>query len=70
MDGKPEIVLDNKKLLSENSEDLIPFLQSIEKAYGVPLAVVIFSRRSVKTFSEMKMISSENGCANIPYGSY
>jgi len=40
LDGITEIVLDNKKLLTENSEDLIPFLEGIKKAYGVPLAVV------------------------------
>ena len=40
LDGITEIVLDNKKLPSENAADLIPFLQSIKKAYGVPLAVV------------------------------
>ena len=40
LDGITEIVLDNKKLLSENAEDLIPFLKSTKKAYGVPLAVV------------------------------
>ncbi len=40
LDGITEIVLDNRKLPSENAEDLIPFLQSIKKSYGVPLAVV------------------------------
>ena len=40
LDGITEIVLDNVKLPSENSEDLIPFLERIKKAYGVPLAVV------------------------------
>ena len=40
LDGITEIVLDNSKLPTENAEDLIPFLQSIKKAYGVPLAVV------------------------------
>ena len=40
LDGITEIVLDNRKLPSKNAEDLIPFLQSIKKAYGVPLAVV------------------------------
>ncbi len=40
LDGITQIVLDNKKLPSENSEDLIPFLEGIKKAYGVPLAVV------------------------------
>jgi len=40
LDGITEIVLDNRKLPSENAEDLIPFLQSIKRAYGVPLAVV------------------------------
>ncbi len=33
-------MLDNKKLPSENSEELIPFLEGIKKTYGVPLAVV------------------------------
>ena len=40
LDGITEIVLDNKKLPSENSEELIPFLEGIKKAYGVPLAIV------------------------------
>lgn len=40
LDGITEIVLDNRKLPSENAEGLIPLLQSIKKAYGVPLAVV------------------------------
>ena len=40
LDGISEIVLDNRKLTSENSEDLIAFLQSIKKAYGAPLAIV------------------------------
>ena len=40
LDGITEIVLDNIKLPSENSDDLIPFLERIKKAYGVPLAVV------------------------------
>lgn len=40
LDGITEIVLDNRKLPSENAEDLIPFLQGIKTAYGVPLAVV------------------------------
>lgn len=32
--------MDNEKLPSENAEQLIPFLQGIKRAYGVPLAVV------------------------------
>ncbi len=40
LDGITEIVLDNIKLESENSDDLIPFLERIKKAYGVPVAVV------------------------------
>lgn len=40
LDGITGIVLDNTKMPSENSEDLIPFLGGIKKAYGVPLAVV------------------------------
>jgi len=40
LDGISEIVLGNTKLPSENSDDLIPFLERIKKAYGVPLAVV------------------------------
>lgn len=40
LDGISEIVLGNAKLPSENSDDLIPFLEGIKKAYGVPLAVV------------------------------
>ncbi|KKK86152.1 hypothetical protein LCGC14_2766100, partial [marine sediment metagenome] len=40
LDGITEIVLDNRKLPSESAEELIPFLESIKKSYGVPLAVV------------------------------
>jgi len=40
LDGITEIVLDNIKLPSENAGDLIPFLEAIKKAYGVPVAVV------------------------------
>jgi len=40
LDGITEIVLDNRKLPSESAEELIPFLESIKKAYGAPLAVV------------------------------
>lgn len=40
LDGITKIVLGNAKLPSENSDDLIPFLERIKKAYGVPLAVV------------------------------
>ena len=40
LDGITKIVLDNKKVSSENTEELIPFLECIKRAYGVPLAVV------------------------------
>jgi len=40
IDGITEIVLENVKLPSENAADLIPFLEKIKKAYGVPVAVV------------------------------
>jgi len=40
LDGITEIVLENIKLPSENADDLIPFLENIKKAYGVPVAVV------------------------------
>jgi len=40
LDGITKIVLDNRKLLSENAEELIPFLSGIKESYGVPLAVV------------------------------
>ena len=40
LDGISKIVLGNAKLPSENSDDLIPFLERIKKAYGVPMAVV------------------------------
>jgi len=40
LDGITEIVLDNEKVPSENAGQLIPFLQNIKRAYGVPLAVV------------------------------
>jgi len=40
LDGITRIVLDNRKVSSENSEDLIPFLECIKGTYGSPLAVV------------------------------
>jgi hypothetical protein len=40
LDGITEIVLDNSKMSAENAEMLIPFLQNVKMAYGIPLAVV------------------------------
>jgi hypothetical protein len=40
LDGISEVVLDNVKMPSESSEQLIPFLKEIKKTYGNPLAVV------------------------------
>jgi len=40
LDGITEIVLDNTKVPSENTNDLVVFLKSIKKAYGEPVAVV------------------------------
>jgi hypothetical protein len=40
LDGITEIVLENMKIPTENSAQIIPFLQSIKKAYGAPLAAV------------------------------
>jgi hypothetical protein len=40
LDGITEIVLENMKIPTENSEQIIPFLKSIKKAYGEPLAAV------------------------------
>lgn len=40
LDGITEIVLDNAKLPTENADDLIPFLQKVEKDYGEPVAAV------------------------------
>ena len=40
IDGITEIVLENVKVPSENAADLIPFLEKIKKAYGMPVAVV------------------------------
>jgi hypothetical protein len=40
LDGISEVVLDNVKMPSESSEQLIPFLTEIKKTYGDPLAVV------------------------------
>jgi hypothetical protein len=40
LDGMSEIVLENRKLASENAEDLEPFLQGIRSQYGDPVAVV------------------------------
>ena len=40
LDGISKIVLDNRKLSSENADDLILFLECIRESYGDPLAVV------------------------------
>jgi hypothetical protein len=40
LDGISKIVLDNRKLPSENADDLIPFLKGIRESYGDPIAVV------------------------------
>lgn len=40
IDGITEIVLDNTKVPTENSDDLIPFLKGIQAAYGDPVATV------------------------------
>ncbi|MEI6388457.1 MAG: hypothetical protein WCQ50_17705 [Spirochaetota bacterium] len=40
LDGMSEIVLESRKLSSENAEDLEPFLQNIRSQYGEPRAVV------------------------------
>ena len=40
LDGITEIVLDNTKVPSENTNDLIIFLKGIKEAYGDPVAVV------------------------------
>jgi hypothetical protein len=40
LDGITEIVLENEKMCSENTETIIPFLRKIQNAYGNPLATV------------------------------
>jgi hypothetical protein len=40
LDEITDIVLENVKLPSENSDRIIPFLQQIQKAYGDPIALV------------------------------
>ncbi len=40
LDGITDIVLDNTKVASENADELIPFLQEVQAAYGDPVAVV------------------------------
>ncbi len=40
LDGMSEIVLESRKLSSENAEDLEPFLQNLRSQYGEPRAVV------------------------------
>lgn len=40
LDSLSEIVLDNVKVPSEKTEQIIPFLQEIKRRYGVPVAVV------------------------------
>ena len=40
LDSITEIVIDNVKLPSENSDQIIPFLTQIKKAYGIPIAMV------------------------------
>jgi len=40
IDSLSEIVLGNVKLPAEDAEHIVPFLQRIKKAYGIPLALV------------------------------
>jgi len=40
LDSITNIVIDNVKLSSENSEQIIPFLNQIKKVYGTPIAAV------------------------------
>ena len=40
IDGLSKIVLDNIKIPSENAAQLIPFLRTIKRAYGEPIAMV------------------------------
>jgi len=40
LDSISNIVIDNVKLSSENSEQIIPFLNQIKKVYGTPIAAV------------------------------
>ncbi len=40
LDGISQVVLDNIKLPSENTEQIIPFLQRIKNRFGSPIAIV------------------------------
>jgi len=40
LDSISDIVLDNVKIASENSDQIIPFLERIKQAYGNPMALV------------------------------
>jgi hypothetical protein len=40
IDSLSDIVLGNVKLTAEDAEHIVPFLQRIKKAYGIPLALV------------------------------
>jgi hypothetical protein len=40
IDGMSELVLGNAKLPSENADQIVPFLRSIKRQYGTPVALV------------------------------
>lgn len=40
VDGMSELVLGNAKLPSENADQIVPFLRTIKRQYGTPLALV------------------------------
>lgn len=40
LDGISELVLDNMKIPSESAEQVVPFIQRMKRAYGIPVAVV------------------------------
>lgn len=49
LDGITEIVLDNMKMPSENSDRLIPFLKRIKRRYGDPVAAVSDMGKGIAT---------------------
>jgi hypothetical protein len=60
LDGITEIVVDNMKVPTENSDQLIPFLERIKKSYGDPLA-------AVSDMGKANMLSIKTVFKNIPH---
>ena len=62
LDSITDIVVDNVKLSSENSEQIIPFLKLIKEAYGTPIAAVHDMGRGI-----LKFISFQHNKCTVVY---